>query len=59
MEEMLRQLQAQYSGGPQAGPAAEAPRRPERVESKRERLRREQEEIRERYRQQREAQEEP
>jgi len=50
MEEMLRALQAQFSGGPGAGPAEERPR--PRAESKAERLRREQEEIRERYRRQ-------
>ena len=50
MEEMLRALQAQY-GSSAGGPESQ---RPARTESRRERLRREQEEIRERYRRQRE-----
>jgi hypothetical protein len=51
MDDMLRALQAQFSGSTGGGtPLEERPR--ERVESKRERLRREQEEIRERYRRQ-------
>ena len=55
MEDMLRALQAQYSGGRDAPAAEERPR--ERVESKRDRLRRELEEIRERYRRQQEEDE--
>jgi hypothetical protein len=51
MDDMLRALQAQFSG--ERGGAAEE-RSGERVESKRDRLRREQEEIRERYRRQQE-----
>jgi len=58
MEEMLQQLQEQFGGGRQPAAPSEAPRPPARTESKRERLRREQEEIRERYRQQHEAPEE-
>jgi hypothetical protein len=55
MEEMLRALQAQYSGQePGAPPSPTRERQPPRVESKRDRLRREQEEIRERYRRQQE-----
>jgi hypothetical protein len=55
MEEMLRALQEQYSGGGR-GPEP-AQERPPRVESKRDRLRREQEEIRERYRREMEERE--
>lgn len=51
MDDMLRALQAQFSGAAGEPPAAEERPR-ERVESKRDRLRREQEEIRERYRRQ-------
>ena len=54
MEEMLRALQEQYSGGRPGREGAERGRPPP-AETKRERLRREQEEIRERYRREREA----
>ena len=58
MDDMLRQLQAQFAGGTAArGGSMPAP--PPRTESKRDRLRREQEEIRARYLQQRETPEEP
>ena len=50
MEEMLRALQAQY-GSSAGGPESQRPAA--RTESRRERLRLEQEEIRERYRRQR------
>jgi hypothetical protein len=56
MDDMLRALQAQFSGERGEAPE-ERPR--ERVESKRDRLRREQEEIRERYRRQQEEADQP
>jgi hypothetical protein len=57
MEEMLRALQEQF-GGKRTIPAAPEPTRPPSpAETKRERLRREQEEIMARYREQHEASE--
>jgi hypothetical protein len=52
MDDMLRALQAQFSGAPGSAEPAPEERPRERVESKRDRLRREQEEIREQYRRQ-------
>ncbi|HZR97210.1 MAG TPA: hypothetical protein VFE37_00805 [Chloroflexota bacterium] len=58
MDDMLRQLQAQFGGGHGPEPSRPAPSRQDPAEVRRERARREQEAIRERYRQQREQAEE-
>jgi hypothetical protein len=58
MDELLRALQARFEARRPTGGAPPTPRVPDQLESKRERLRRQQQEIMERYRQQYEASEE-